>query len=167
MPHKYTTLFRKKYSEVYFLFFLAIAHSFLNMNTMNRLREIRRHNLQLVLSSLGGHGAQKKLSDKLGIYSSHISNIQRGRDEIGESMARRIETVMGLSSGWMDQPHAAMNEDAPNADPPDPTPEAAVLDARLMTLWKQLSVERQRLALDLLDDLVLAERYRQQSASRT
>lgn len=134
------------------------------MNAMSRLREIRRQNLLLILDSLGGHGAQKKLSDKLGVYSSYISNIRMGQKEIGEEIARKIETAMSLSPGWMDQPHSTMNEEAPIHDP---TPEETVLDARLMTLWKQLPAERQRLALDLLDDLVLAERYRQQSASRT
>ncbi len=77
------------------------------MNTMENLKEVRRQNLNLVLTSLGGHGAQKKLSEKSGIYYTYISNLRQGHKEMGEEIARKIEAAMSLSSGWMDQAHSS------------------------------------------------------------
>ena len=136
------------------------------MNTMNNLKEVRRQNLDLVLASLGGHGAQKKLSEKSGIYHSHISNLHLGYKEMGEEIARKIEAAMCLSSGWLDQPHSGIQDElctyAKTA-----TLEEFAMEQRLLALWAQLSCERQQIALEVLADMALAEHYRPQTQTQT
>lgn len=126
------------------------------MSILNSLREVRRQNLLLVLAGLGGHGAQKKLSEKSGIYHTYLSNIRVGNREMGEEIARKIETAMGLTPGWMDQPHATI-EDEEQEGYVVATPEAVALEQRLASLWDQLSMPRRRIALEVLADMVAAE----------
>lgn len=135
------------------------------MNTMSSLKEVRRQNLNLILASLGGHGAQKRLSKKTGIYHTHISNLRLGNKEMGEEIARKIEVAMALSSGWMDQLHSAMQDDQGVGNVA--TPEAIVMEEQLLALWEQLPVERQQVALEVLTDMVLAENCRQQNQHQT
>ena len=121
----------------------------------NSLRDVRRQNLLLVLAGLGGHGAQKKLSEKSGIYHTYLSNIRVGNREMGEEIARKIEAAMGLMPGWMDQPHSVM--EAEEQDYVAATPEEVALEQRLASLWEQLSMPRRRIALEVLADMVAAE----------
>ena len=127
-------------------------------------KEVRRQNLQLILSSLGGHGAQKILSEKSGIHHTYISNIRLGNREMGEEIARKIEATMGLTVGWMDQIHSTIADESA-AYVKQATPDEVVMEARLLALWEQLSASRQRLALELLADMVAAEQGRLRSST--
>lgn len=129
------------------------------MTANTSLRELRRTNLSLILASLGGHGGQKKLSEKTGIHNSYISNLRVGNREMGEEIARKIETAMGLAVGWMDQPHSGIEDDqvtfANTA-----TFEEVALEQRLLALWDQLPVQRQQIALEVLEDMVVSTKVR-------
>ncbi|HAS84020.1 MAG TPA: hypothetical protein DCS43_15405 [Verrucomicrobia bacterium] len=126
---------------------------------MDSLKEVRRQNLNLILSSLGGHGAQKKLSEKSGIYHTHISNLRVGHKEMGEEIARKIEGTMGLSSGWMDRPHSEVRDDQ-GTYAKTATPGALAMEQRLLTLWEQLPEVRRWIALEMLEDMVAATQIR-------
>ena len=126
------------------------------MSVLNSLREVRRQNLLLVLAGLGGHGAQKKLAEKSGIYHTYLSNIRVGNREMGEEIARKIEAAMGLAPGWMDQPHFSVEDEGPESYVVA-TPEAVALEQRLTSLWEQLSMPRRRIALEVLADMVAAQ----------
>ena len=141
------------------------------MNAMGSLKEIRRENLNLILVSLGGHGAQKKLSEKSGIYHTHISNLRMGNKEMGEEIARKIEAAMGLSAGWMDQLHS-MSPEGRIQDPQGTytktaTPEDAAMEQRLLALWAQLPSTRRLMVLETLEDMVLATQVRASLPTRS
>lgn len=129
------------------------------MNAMSSLKEVRRQNLNLILASLGGHGAQKKLSEKSGIYHSHISNLRLGNKEMGEEIARKIEGAMSLSSGWMDRPHSGI-QDEEGSCAKTATLEDLAMEQRLLALWAQLPAVRRWIALEVLEDMVAATQVR-------
>lgn len=128
------------------------------MTVINNLKDIRRQNLNLLLTSLGGHGSQKRLAEQSGIYHTHISNLRMGNKEMGEEIARRIEGAMKLANGWMDRPHSGIHEDEESFT--KATLEEAVMKERLLALWAQLSGDRQQVALNVLTDMALAEHCR-------
>ena len=132
------------------------------MNTMENLKEVRRQNLNLVLTSLGGHGAQKKLSEKSGIYYTYISNLRQGHKEMGEEIARKIEAAMSLSPGWMDQSHSSV-QDEQGTDAK--TPEDVAMDQRLLALWEQLPNVRRWIVLEMMEDMIAAAQVRSTSSA--
>jgi hypothetical protein len=69
---------------------------------MATMREIRRANLCLLLESWP---TQKAFAEASGLAAGHVSQMVNGTREVGENVARRIESSRGLQSGWMDTPH--------------------------------------------------------------
>ena len=131
---------------------------------MKSLREVRRDNLLLVLASLGGHGGQKKLSEKSGIYHTYISNLRLGNREMGEDIARKIEAAMGLSVGWMDRPHSGIEDDQ-GAYEKAATLEDVAMEQRLLALWEQLPESRRWIVIEVMEDMVLLAQYRSSPSS--
>lgn len=128
---------------------------------MSSPKDRRRQNLNLILASLGGHGGQKRLSEKSGVHHSYLSNIRQGNREMGEEVARKIETALGLMPGWMDQPRSeAREDDDARYEDAAADREGLALEERLLALWRQLSLERRRMALEMLADMVVAEQRR-------
>lgn len=77
----------------------------MNKSNYMDVNEIRRTNLRSLAVKFGGSG---KLAKKLGITDSQMGQQigRRPRKNIGNILARRYEQKLGLSHGWMDQPHA-------------------------------------------------------------
>ena len=73
------------------------------MSALNEIKQIRLENLKALIEQMGGHGAQRKLSDVTGISSQYINNLLRGDRVIGEKTARKIEQALKLPDGWMDR----------------------------------------------------------------
>ncbi len=46
------------------------------------------------------------------IKNAHLRSAQRGPYQMGDAMARQIETKLGLPRGWMDNPENATAEDS-------------------------------------------------------
>jgi len=67
-------------------------------------KEIRLTNLNQLIST---YGSQRKLSDLIDIDSSYLSQIKNKKNpkNIGEKLARKIESTLSLAHGWMDQLH--------------------------------------------------------------
>lgn len=75
--------------------------------------EIRRENLRAVANKLGGNA---RLAEKLGQSSSFIGQLigKTPKANIGNTLARKIETQIDKPHGWLDQPHtlSALDPDA-------------------------------------------------------
>jgi hypothetical protein len=69
---------------------------------MATMREIRRANLCRLLESWP---TQKVFAEANGLAAGHVSQMVNGTREVGENVARRIESSRGLPTGWMDTPH--------------------------------------------------------------
>ena len=75
--------------------------------------QIRRRNLLLQLNLFTHHevdagrdnGAATAFAAKIGVHKSLLSKLKTERD-ISDALARQIESNLGLSAGWMDEPHA-------------------------------------------------------------
>lgn len=85
---------------------------------MKTAKQIRRDNLrQLLLAHGGPAGLARRMgkSDR-GSTFSQIAGPNPTRD-VGDQMARELETVLGLAVGWMDRDHAGSTnvEDAPES----------------------------------------------------
>lgn len=130
---------------------------------MSSLKEIRRQNLLLILASLGGHGGQKKLSEKTGIHHTYISSLRVGNREMGEETARKMESAMGLSAGWLDQPHSGIEDDQ-GTYAKTVTLEEVAMEQRLLALWAQLPAVRRWIALEVLEDMVVSTQVRSSSS---
>lgn len=74
---------------------------------MVTIQDIRRANLDRVLAlAWGGKGA--RLAKALGVSQTVLSRIKSETDtrrDMGNELARRIEEVSDLPSGWMDERH--------------------------------------------------------------
>ena len=91
---------------------MALARCY-EMDGMEPIEEIRRTNLLLLISRYDG---QRKLADAIRKAPSQVSqwvsrsaHSKTGKPRsIGSQIAREIETVLGLPSGWMDAAHGLM-----------------------------------------------------------
>ncbi|MDQ5910895.1 MAG: hypothetical protein QG599_2992 [Pseudomonadota bacterium] len=129
------------------------------MDAMQSLKEVRRQNLNLIVSSLGGHGAQKVLAVKSGIDQTYLSNIRTGNREMGEGIARKIEAALRYEMGWMDRAHSTVQNEQ-GTDAKTATPEDTALEQRLLALWAQLPAARRLIALEVLEDMIVAAQVR-------
>lgn len=84
---------------------------------------VRRTNLLSLYSSFLVASAQtspaqpsnatdKAFAEKLAIANTSFSSYKSGSRVIGDRVARQIEPLMGLPTGWMDAAHADPSEDA-------------------------------------------------------
>lgn len=70
--------------------------------------EVRRNNLLKLLQDFALK--DRELAEKLGVTAGYLSQIKLGPEHkgrnIGHNTARKIEKVMGLTHGWLDDPHS-------------------------------------------------------------
>lgn len=93
------------------------------------LPEIRRQNLELLVQR---YGSMAKINSALGrrrndsvltqIKNRAITNRTGSRRQMGNRVARQLETVLLLGEGWMDRPHENA-DDIPLIDPSTPVDE--------------------------------------------
>jgi hypothetical protein len=60
-------------------------------------------------SHLPGRGMLKIFAGHLGLSERYLSHLKCGRKNMGNSIARSIETTLGLEHGWMDRIHGNEN----------------------------------------------------------
>lgn len=81
---------------------------------MINTRQVRRNNLETLIAEAGSASA---LARQAGTNSSYLSQVrhqtqtQRGTPRaIGDSLARKLESAMHKSHGWLDTPHIKDND---------------------------------------------------------
>lgn len=93
---------------------------------MRTVTETRRANLDVLLREHFA-GSRAQMSIRLGISRSQISQLFSKYRNVGDAIARRLETVCGLPLGWMDVDHA---QDADEAEVLDSFRQLRTADAR-------------------------------------
>jgi hypothetical protein len=73
------------------------------------IADIRHRNFLLLLDNEcgGGRGASRIMADKLGIEPTQLSHLKTRHRNIGDKLARRIESTFKKGEGWMDHTHPA------------------------------------------------------------
>lgn len=66
--------------------------------------ELRRQNLISLMESKRGEAA--RIARLASVEPNYLSRIKAGKKNLGEELARRIERVLELENGWMDQSHS-------------------------------------------------------------
>ncbi len=66
---------------------------------MKNVKEIRRSHFQRLL---GGFSTQQQFANVVGVAQGQISLMVSGHRDIGNIVARRIESSLGLPSGYLD-----------------------------------------------------------------
>lgn len=121
------------------------------MDYLLTLQQRRRNNLKRLLAD---YRTQREFGAAAGLSVNQISHILNGVREMGEEIARRIESALGKPLGWMD------------ADPDqEPAPETALEhlpadQAQLLHGYRQLSPQRQAALRETLAGYVLLEKQR-------
>ena len=74
------------------------------------LSETRLQNLKQLIKR---ESSQSVFAKKVDIDPSHISQIKssKSKKNLGEKLARKIETALGLKNGWMDTDHSQATTD--------------------------------------------------------
>lgn len=67
---------------------------------MKNVREIRRFHLRRLLE---GYPTQRQFAEATDLSAAHISQMLNGVREVGDLVARRIESSLGLDPGVMDR----------------------------------------------------------------
>lgn len=67
---------------------------------MKNVREIRRFHLRRLLE---GYPTQRQFAEATDLSAAHISQMLNGAREVGDLVARRIESSLGLDPGVMDR----------------------------------------------------------------
>lgn len=96
-------------------------------------------------------GMLKQFAQQLGLSDRYLSHIKCQRKNIGSSMARAIETALGLPQGWMDREHDA------SRPPPADDREKLFIETALMLFRAQPDHARE-LMLNMLRQQLLAPR---------
>ncbi|MCB1919605.1 MAG: helix-turn-helix transcriptional regulator [Candidatus Competibacteraceae bacterium] len=121
------------------------------------LQQRRREHLKRLLAD---YRTQREFGEATGLAVNQISHILNGVREMGEEIARRIESALGKPLGWMD------------ADPDRKlAPETALgnLSAdqtQLLHDYRQLSPQRQAALRETLAGYVLLEQRQQRKERR-
>lgn len=66
------------------------------------IKDVRRESIRRLIRN-SFFGKQKAFADAIGRQPDYISRILKGTKNLGEELARDIETKLGLPTGWMDQ----------------------------------------------------------------
>ncbi len=80
------------------------------------IKEIRRTNLNALLQKYLATGKQKKdFAEICGIAAAQLSQLlgEKSVRNIGDAIARRVETSLGYSRGWMDVVHDELSAEMP------------------------------------------------------
>lgn len=66
---------------------------------MTTIADVRHRNLELILTQFP---SPAKLASHLGVSGSQLSQLRTQHNNIGEKLARKIESKCDLQHGWMD-----------------------------------------------------------------
>ena len=92
---------------------------------------IQKERLNNLLKLISEYGSQAKLADAVGCTPSVISQLVTGHRDIGEKLARKIESGAGRPLNWLDGPPLSARE-----------PEASYQSGgSLKDLWESSSPE--------------------------
>jgi phage repressor protein C with HTH and peptisase S24 domain len=80
----------------------------MNNKQQSKLQEIRRKNLEMACEI---HSQQADIAAIYGCEPSYISNLIKGKKNIGEKTARKLEECLKKPMHWMDTPQALMPND--------------------------------------------------------
>lgn len=69
------------------------------MSNVKGVKETRREHLRRLVE---GYPSQRQFAEALGLSAAHVSQMLTGVREVGEQVARRIETALGLAEGFLD-----------------------------------------------------------------
>jgi hypothetical protein len=116
---------------------------------MSTVQHTRHRNL---LSLIDKAGSVQALADRLERSYSQISQLKNRSPhsrsgkarEIGDELARHIETRFGYPLGWMDTQHSLAGEDLPRGLEAQVLIHPTVLDVALLT-WETLTMKREPL----------------------
>lgn len=114
------------------------------MNMDEGLKRVRREKLLLLLQDFQ---KEKEFAARVGIEPSYLSRI-KGKQGIGDGMARMIETAFNKPSGWMDIPAELQQE---NAEYQPPQQVISEEEKRLLENYRALCPD-QRVALKTVSD---------------
>lgn len=71
----------------------------LNLKRERPIRALRRRLLQALLKDYGGPKGLARLVDTV---DNHLTTIDKGRRDVGDELATKIEEKLGKPFGWMD-----------------------------------------------------------------
>lgn len=108
------------------------------------IHHIRLVNLQQAIKKAG---SQARLADMVGIKSAYISQIKNTKHptNMGNDVARRIESALGLPHGWMDVLHDNEAMRVINGDPMLPPKEVGQYNLTIDEI-KELLTNKQLIA---------------------
>lgn len=75
----------------------------------------RARNLDRILSDIGP-GSAHDLAERMDVNPSYISNLRRGRKTIGDQIAERIESSLGLPSNTLDREPPDLEQENPGPE---------------------------------------------------
>ena len=77
-------------------------------NDRDMIQQVRLLNLRKLIAEFG---SQAKLADTVGITASVISQLVTGHRDIGEKLARKIESGSGRPALWLDKSSNGVEEE--------------------------------------------------------
>lgn len=86
-------------------------------------KEHRRRNLLALLANKAKFKSDLDFAKQAGVAAPQISQVKNGTRAMGDTIARRIEQNLGLSSGWMDVDHTYQSTGLKIAEHWDDVPE--------------------------------------------
>jgi len=90
----------------------------MGQKTPDNLAVVRRERLKILTDRFGGAFRTAKKYPEL--HGVSLSNVMKGKYAMGETQSRKVERIMGLPEGWMDDPSAELPESFGPAFPEDP-----------------------------------------------
>lgn len=97
------------------------------------IRQRRREKLRELLREFGG---PKALAMTIGTKDTHLIAIEKGRRDVGDELASKLEEKTGKAYGWMDEPVAA--------EAHLPFRDLNAFEVQLVTLFRQLPSDEER-----------------------
>jgi len=105
-------------------------------------KAIRRRNLKALIKRFR---TQRALADKAALSVAHVSQLNTGNREMGDPVARRIETHLALGLGWMDNVHDDATPDLPlSIEEPRAYYGGTAEKRQLLLLFERLTQEQRR-----------------------
>lgn len=80
----------------------------ISMKIDRPIRELRRAKLNRLLESAGGAKALSARAEK-GLTDTHLIACAKGRRDIGDDLATKLEVAAGKPFGWMDMPEVLVS----------------------------------------------------------
>ncbi len=108
------------------------------------VRQARKTNLSALM---GRYRSDRAFAEAVGIAPAHVSQMKHGRRQLGDEVARRIESALHFPRGWMDHPHDDQAAPAPDVPAlPAPAGDPRLAPAKPQTLTELLDDLSARLA---------------------